>query len=65
MSFYQQKEIMKFHIAVIIIALLGAIGWIANVVKLVGMGFTDISGMLIARSIGVVLAPLGAVLGYL
>jgi len=56
---------MKFHIAVIIIALLGAIGWIANVVKLVGMGFTDISGMLIARSIGVVLAPLGAVLGYL
>jgi hypothetical protein len=40
-------------------------GWIANVVKLVGSDFTQFSGMEIARIIGVIVAPLGAVLGYL
>jgi hypothetical protein len=44
--------------------LLGVGGWIANVVKLVGMDFGSVTGMLVARAIGVFLAPLGAVLGF-
>jgi hypothetical protein len=40
-------------------------GWIANIVKLVGMDMGGISGMLVLRAIGVVAAPLGAVMGFL
>jgi len=47
-----------------IVAIAGIGGWIANIVKLVGSEFV-MSGMLIARAIGIIVAPLGAVLGYL
>lgn len=47
---------------VIIVAFLG--GWIANIVKLIGSDFDPITGMVIARIIGVFLAPLGSVLGF-
>jgi hypothetical protein len=40
-------------------------GWIANIVKLVGMDMGGISGMLVLRAIGVVAAPLGSVMGFL
>lgn len=39
-------------------------GWVLNVVKIVQNDFAPITGMLIARIIGVFIAPLGAVLGY-
>lgn len=47
------------------IGLLGAVGWVWNIVKIIGTGFDVFTGMLIARCIGVFIAPLGAVLGYL
>ena len=43
----------------------GGYGWIMNIVKIVNTGFDVFTGMLIARCIGVFIAPLGAVLGYL
>ncbi len=46
----------------VILALAG--GWIANIVKLCGSSFDHFDGMLIARGIGIFVAPLGAVLGY-
>lgn len=49
----------------VVLILGGAIGWIWNIVKIVGTGFDAFNGMLIARCIGVFVAPLGAVLGYL
>lgn len=49
----------------LVIAVAAVGGWIANIVKLIGMNLDVISGMLIARAIGVFVAPLGAVLGYL
>lgn len=49
----------------IAIGLLGIGGWIANIVKLVGSNFDPITGMVIARAIGIFVAPLGAVLGFL
>lgn len=55
--------IVKLTIAVLF--LLGAGGWIANIVKLIGMDFGSITGMLIARAAGIFVAPLGAVLGFL
>ena len=46
------------------ILLLGAGGWVANIVKLAGM--TDIlTGMGVLRVIGIFAPPLGAVLGFL
>ena len=39
-------------------------GWVENILKLVHMNFDPITGMGVLRAIGVVLAPLGVVLGY-
>ena len=36
-----------------------------NIIKIVNTGFDVFTGMLIARCIGVFVAPVGAVLGYL
>ena len=43
----------------------GAIGWALNIIAIVRSVGDGVSGMLIARLVGVVAAPLGAVLGYL
>lgn len=42
-----------------------AIGWIMNVVKLVGILGGDITAMFIARIAGVIIVPFGAVLGFM
>ena len=49
----------------LIIALVGAWGWISNIIKLASMDFGGVTGMLVLRAIGVFVAPLGAVLGFL
>lgn len=49
----------------LVVAALGIGGWIANIVKLVGSNFDPITGMVVARAIGIFVAPLGAVLGFL
>lgn len=59
-----QSSYTAISLIVVVIVLAGAGGWIANVVKLVGSSFDPITGLVVARCIGVVLAPLGAVLGY-
>ena len=41
-------------------------GWIANIVKLVGMSFSDPNTVeLVLRVVGYFMAPLGVVMGYL
>lgn len=53
---------MYFWIGFFIAAL---IGWVANIVKLVGMDCVDLGpGLFVARAIGIYFPPLGAVLGY-
>ena len=42
-----------------------AFGWVWNIVKITGTFNDALTGMFIARCIGVFVAPLGAVLGYL
>jgi len=52
------------ELVVLLIMLLGAGGWIWNIVKVVH-GFADpITGLFVMRCIGVFVAPVGAVLGY-
>jgi hypothetical protein len=40
-------------------------GWIANIVKLVGMDFAAVTGLMIVRAVGIVVPPLGAVMGFI
>lgn len=61
----------KQHGSTLVYALLAVIwmaaigGWVANIVKLAGSDFAAMTGMLVLRVIGVVLAPLGAVMGLI
>jgi len=48
----------------IVIILLGVGGWVANIVKLIGMIGGEITTMFVARAVGVFAAPFGAVLGF-
>lgn len=48
-----------------LIVLVGASGWIWNVVKIATADFNDITGLLVLRVIGIFFAPLGAILGFL
>lgn len=50
---------------VLAVALAGVYGWIMNIVSIWNSGFDVLNGMLIARCIGVFVAPLGSVLGFL
>lgn len=40
------------------------IGWIANIVKLLGMEMDVITSLLLARAFGVIFWPLGSILGF-
>jgi prepilin-type N-terminal cleavage/methylation domain-containing protein len=53
------------EILVVVLVLVGGTGWVWNVVKIVGSDFGAITGMLVMRVIGVFVAPLGCVLGFL
>jgi len=47
----------------IVIAAVG--GWIANIVKLVGLLDGGVTGWLIGRGVGIFFPPLGAIMGFL
>lgn len=59
--------VAELFVAIILIAIivLSVGGWVANIVKLAGMSFDPISGMAVLRIVGIFLAPLGAVLGFM
>lgn len=49
-----------------VVLLIGGIGgWIANIVKIASSDFAQITGMLVLRIVGIFIAPLGSVLGFL
>lgn len=43
----------------------GIYGWVENIIKLVHIADLPITGMFILRVVGIFLAPLGALLGYM
>jgi len=49
---------------VILLGVLAAGGWIANIIKLIGLLDGAVTAWVIARGIGVIAAPLGAILGF-
>lgn len=61
----KQLGFTSIEMFIAVLALLGVGGWIANIVKLIGSSFDPITGIVVARIIGVPFGPLGAVLGFL
>ena len=57
---------MQFIGLVIIAAwFAGIVGWILNIISIVHTVSDPITGLFIARCVGVFAAPLGAILGYI
>ena len=40
-------------------------GWVMNIITIAHSSFNDITGMLILRVVGIFVAPLGSILGYI
>jgi hypothetical protein len=51
------------YIAAIFLILLTIIGWINNIVQLFQL--ESLSGELVVRAVGIIVFPLGAVMGYI
>lgn len=59
---------MKYAIQLLaLVALFGAAvyGWVANIIKLFGLIGDPLTAEVVIRAIGIFLAPLGVVLGFL
>lgn len=52
-----------FFITIVSLWITGIIGWIINIVELCGMTFTGHETEFVIRAVGIVIAPLGAVMG--
>lgn len=59
-----QKGFTAVELVWIAVIIAGIIGWIINIVTIVTHISDPITGMFVFRCIGVVVGPLGAVLGY-
>lgn len=51
-------------LSIVLVWIVGAIGWVWNIVKLVAVISDPLTAMVIVRAVGVFFAPLGAVLGF-
>lgn len=49
----------------VILVIACVVGWVMNIIKLVGSDFTTLDGMEVLRIVGIFIGPLGGVLGYL
>jgi len=59
------KGFAIYELIFLMVWVLGTVGWIANIVKLIGMDLEPLTMLLVLRVIGVIAAPLGAVLGFI
>ena len=52
-------------LAIVLIWLAAIVGWVMNIITIVGTPEFEFTGLLVGRVIGVFVAPLGAILGYI
>ena len=50
-------------LSIVCLWLAGIVGWVLNLVAIFDANFSQLTGLLVLRIIGVLVAPLGAVLG--
>ncbi len=53
------------HFIILAVFFIGALGWGLNIVALAGTDFSPLTGMAVLRCIGIFVAPLGAILGFI
>lgn len=58
------KAIAAFGIVYVLLLLAAVFGWIMNIMAIIQMPVIELTGMTVARIIGIFLAPLGAILGW-
>lgn len=64
MKTYQRGNAVA-GLLLVLVWLVGIVGWGFNIYKIICMDFAaGVTGMMVARIIGVFIAPLGAVLGF-
>ena len=61
----KQSGFAAVHLVVLLVGLAGVVGWVTNIVKLFGSSFDPITGEVVLRAVGIFIAPLGAVMGFL
>lgn len=65
----RQKGFTLIELIVVLIILpigiLSGVGWIWNIIKLVGMNFEPVTTLLVLRIVGIPVAPLGMIVGYM
>lgn len=61
----QQSGFTVVEFAILLVAILGIGGWVSNIVQIVNHLSDPITGMFILRCVGIFVAPLGAVLGFI
>lgn len=60
----KQKGFTAFELFFFLVVIAGVVGWIANIVKLIGLVGGDITTMFVLRVVGIFAAPFGAILGF-
>jgi hypothetical protein len=49
----------------LVLAIISIVGWVSNIVKLYDLGLDPLTGEVVIRVVGIFVAPLGVVMGYL
>lgn len=62
---HSQRGVTFVETLILLVLLVILPGWVANVVQLAGADWSTITGLLILKAIGVFVAPLGVVLGWI
>lgn len=58
-------QALMFIVVWVALSLALVVGWVNNIIQLVGIINDPVTGMLILRICGIPLVPLGAILGFL
>ncbi len=52
------------ELLIVLFVVAGGVGWIWNIVKIASSDFA-LTGMMVLRVVGIFIAPLGAIMGYI
>lgn len=61
----KQLGFTVMELLVVIVILVGAYGWVANIVRAVAVIHDSLTMFIVLRFVGIVMFPLGVVLGYI
>jgi hypothetical protein len=59
------REFVLLQLVMVIISMAGIVGWVWNIAKLISMEVLPLTTIFVVRAIGIIVAPLGAVMGFL